>query len=252
LDQQQRTALSLTAIAITLESLTFPCLAQPPAARLMSSSCTPVAQLVSANNLQRSQSLICEEEKLEISSDAMVKVVCFSDQRTRILKGATVNINALCQNAAISNPCVIDSSGHCIRGRGESAIDRPRIISPALPITTNRHPSFAWTLVPKATAYSIQVRGNGGIFWQATTTGTQISYPQEQPELIPGNAYSIVIFAYKNESDDVPIAYIQSSVSILTPAQLTANFPPTQIHPIERDDEIQPATLPGPAAEPRL
>ncbi len=218
----------------------------------LAKGCTPIAQLVSMQSPNQSRSrIICEEDQLKVNADALIKVVCLSDNSAHEINGQAVSVNSVCQKSAESVICVRNAQGQCYRGRSPVLVNRPSLISPALPITSNLRPRFQWQAVPGATAYTIQLAGNGGIFWQLTTSETNIEYPQDQPPLIIGHAYNILVFAYQGNQ---PIANSLSSINILTPEQITANFPPIQSSPTETGADIAnpPAVTTAPAVKPQL
>ena len=88
------------------------------------------------------------------------------------------------------------------------------IISPVGTLLDNNLPKFSWSSIPTATSYIVRLSSSEGTLWQAETTNTEISYPQNQPALKPGKAYDLTLKAIGIEEKETKTRFI-----ILTPQE---------------------------------
>lgn len=99
--------------------------------------------------------------------------------------------------------CSVQNRDPCDRQKGTSRLGKqqPDLLVPygsGRSILEGR-PSLQWVPVEGADRYVIEVMGNG-VHWRQPVTGNALPYPHSQSELLPGNAYQVVITAYKGSS----------------------------------------------------
>jgi len=101
------------------------------------------------------------------------------------------------------NACSVQNPDPCDRQKGKSRLGKqqPDLIVPygsGRSILEGR-PSLQWAVVEGADRYVVEVMGNG-VHWRQPVTSNALPYPPHQPELVPGNAFQVVITAYKGAS----------------------------------------------------
>ncbi|MBV6625808.1 MAG: tetratricopeptide repeat protein [Rivularia sp. (in: Bacteria)] len=98
--------------------------------------------------------------------------------------------------------------------REVSRSDSFYIISPVGTLLDSNLPKFSWTNIPKATSYIVRLSSSEGTLWQAETTNTEITYPENQPALQAGKAYDLTVKAIGAEERETETRFI-----ILTPQE---------------------------------
>ena len=161
--------------------------------------CDPIGRVL--NNGDRrfvAGSLLCSRDWLQSKRGATVKVLCYASRKILRLKSGAVSAQCTSQVNKVL-PCTPDNRSYCPKPKGPGEGNSPALISPYSSLILNQRPSLSWYAVMGATSYTVTVSGED-INWQKTVTGTQISYPKEQPALKLGHTYKIVTMANRNDS----------------------------------------------------
>lgn len=105
--------------------------------------------------------------------------------------------------------------------RGASASDSiPVLLQPRHTLVREPNPLIRWTPTPSAGEYTIRVWG-GDLDWRVQTTSTELRYPPEAPELVPGTTYRVTITDDSGRSSDDEATALDLGFVLLPPDEVS-------------------------------
>ncbi|WP_199349974.1 hypothetical protein [Nostoc flagelliforme] len=159
----------------------------------------PIGRIVSKGDEHFGKgSLICEGEKLEVLNGGYIRMLCFSSGSLLNLSSGVISSDKCAKPESYLPNCNPTDVKLCqIRKGGIAEGNKPTVISPYTTSILNPRPEITWTPVRSAISYKIRL-SSYEFEWEKVVNQTQLTYPADEKELQPGNAYRIDVFAYKD------------------------------------------------------
>ncbi len=80
--------------------------------------------------------------------------------------------------------------------------DYPVIVAPRMTSVLDPHPILRWMLIPGGITYTVSVKGSGINWSQEVVSKTETIYPDDAPNLRPGETYKVTVEANQRSSDE--------------------------------------------------
>lgn len=203
-----------------------------PDLRLMSGAiaqtaprCNPLGRIVAGAGENRSQRKPIESGQIICSGDQLsrvsaVQMLCFQNRSVITLQGSAVVDRQTCGSGGlmVTQPCQPGQSTQCFRPKGSDGEDF-QILQPTTTSVNDLRPRIAWQSYDNATRYLVRVIGPA-VSWERQVTGTELSYPPEEPALVPGNAYRILVLVRRDQQS---VGSSQAVINIQSAQQITAS-----------------------------
>jgi hypothetical protein len=162
--------------------------------------CSPLGRVLSSSDRRwLPGKLLCKGDSLNATPGARITLLCFRNRR--ILSVQSDRVALMCApQVQNSRTCPALRRSNCWRTKGpEDVAQAPQLLEPRASILLRDRPLLSWQEVEGATGYTVEVKGEGVNFF-IRTASTQLVYPQTEPPMQRGNAYRIVVAAYRGEN----------------------------------------------------
>ncbi|MBD2505232.1 hypothetical protein [Anabaena azotica] len=169
------------------------------ATRQVKAACEPTAKVISGDIYHQPLTKLCSEDRVNAANGRKVKILCYARGIIIDIPTDVVGKHCLPLQTNEGRGCNVLEGRNCVIPKGPDEENKPSKITPYGVVINNVRPTLSWLRTNGATNYIVRVRGNGGINWQVKVKGETLPYPQEQPELKPGQAYSIDILAMRGD-----------------------------------------------------
>lgn len=179
----------------------------------------PIAKIINnADRLLPAGSFLCKGDRLQQRNGAKIDVLCYLNPGAGVLHLGSGNVSDKCfppPTQQQAQQCTPQNRANCPKRKGPSGEDTnaPTLLNPYSSAVLNTRPFLSWYAVPKATSYTVQVRGKGVNWEKQVGNTTVLPYPKEQPAMQYGNVYKFSIIANQGDS---PVTY-SSSVLLVSP-----------------------------------
>lgn len=136
-----------------------------------------------------------------------VQVFCFSSASVIPVVGGKLAKRCLppkadCKNSGKTK----ESCSGEPKYRGERKAGKFNLIRPFGSLITDTNPRFSWSSVPDAKHYQVYVQdASKQVIWAKSTTGTDLTYPSDAPNLEAGATYKVIVKAVTPNPSDIII-----------------------------------------------
>lgn len=162
-------------------------------------ACEPTAKVISGDVHHQPLTKLCSEDRVKAANGGKVKILCYARGIIIDIPSDVVGKHCLPLQANEGRGCNVLEGRNCVIPKGPDEENKPSKITPYGVVIKNPRPTLSWSKTKGATDYIVRVKGNGGINWQMEVKGESLPYPQEQPELKLGQAYTIDIVAMRGD-----------------------------------------------------
>lgn len=78
----------------------------------------------------------------------------------------------------------------------------PRVASPRKTKLLNPRPRIRWTPLDGASTYTVSVQGEGVGWSRNVASASQLAYPHDEPDLLPGATYKVIVTSGNSSSEE--------------------------------------------------